>query len=157
MRPGGYRLGGNLSLALGGLALGGLALVRRRWTVFTVQGNSMWRTYPAGSRIVVRRSCRSPRRGDVVIVPRPDPATGWRRVPTAYPDGEPAWFLKRVVAVGGDRPLTSEAALLADDELYLLGETDGSWDSRRLGPCPADAVSGVVVGRLSSSARAVGR
>jgi signal peptidase I len=109
-------------------------------------------SYPAGSRVLVRKARSGIRRGAVVIVPHPDPETGWQLTAPPPTEGEPSWFLKRVTAVAGD-PLPGDPdVVLAAGTLYLLGENDQSWDSRALGPCPVAAVCGVVVTTLSRSA-----
>lgn len=124
--------------------------VRRHWLVITVYGVSMSTSYPAGSRVLVRRRRSAPNRGDVVLVPHPDVDAGWQLTASPPADGSPSWFLKRVTAIAGDPLPDQPGGLLPLGTVYLLGENDQSWDSRRLGPCPVAAVSGVVVATLSS-------
>lgn len=106
-------------------------------------------SYPAGSRVLVKRTKSGIRPGTVVIVPHPDPDTGWQLTAPPASEGEPAWFLKRVSAVAGDPLPGQPETVLTAGTIYLLGETDQSWDSRTLGPCPVGAVSGVVVAMLA--------
>ena len=137
--------------AAAGAASAAIAMraARRRWLVITVYGVSMSTSYPAGSRVLVRRRQSAPNRGDVVLVPHPDVDAGWQLTASPRADGSPPWFLKRVTAIAGDPVPDRPGDRLSPDTVYLLGENDQSWDSRRLGPCPVAAVSGVVVATLS--------
>lgn len=117
--------------------------------------------------LYVRTADRRPDRGAVVAVPQPPVAQAY-----LGPLGMPAevLLLKRVAAVGGDVVCSDEAAVrwpggrapvgavdrrgrplprwagcrrLAADELFLLGDTPASFDSRHFGPVSRSAVAGV--------------
>jgi signal peptidase I len=149
-----------------GLAAAGLlavTIVRRRLVVVEVDGISMRPTYEPGDRVLVRRSRPGGvRRGQVVVIERPDQHGGWSRLPPL--DGRLAgrhWYIKRVAAAPGDRvpaavvdALGSRgAALVPDGKLVVLGDNPRSDDSRRWGYVPGERVLGVVVRQLSGSAR----
>ena len=87
---------------------------------------------------------RRRRVGDVVVVERPVPGSGWEELPPF--DGRLAgrhWNLKRVAAVG-----------VPPGTLFVLGDNPHSEDSKQWGPFPGERLLGVVVARLPR--RAVG-
>lgn len=134
-------------------ALGAVAWrLRRRYVVVTVRGTSMAPTYRPGDRVLVRRGVSGVAADDVVVVGEPDPVTGWRGA--APLDGRVAgrgWYIKRVVAVGGDR-YPVEVGLQGTcprGHVALLGDNVLSSDSRVHGPCPEGQVLGVVVRRMA--------
>jgi signal peptidase I len=132
--------------------------------VVTVRGTSMEPAYHDGDRVIVRRG-RTPRVGQVVVVERPDGTAGWRTRAVPPAGGARAvtdrhWFIKRVVAVPGDRVPRDEVPALADlpedrvpaGKVVLLGDNqEVSLDSRRLGYFPAERVLGTVLWSLSPS------
>ncbi|MEV6109771.1 S26 family signal peptidase [Streptomyces sp. NPDC051940] len=133
---------------------GGALLARRRLAAVTVRGGSMTPTLLPGDVLLVLRGPRTVRRGRIVVVPRPDPATGWRE--PAEPLNARGWYVKRVVAVPGD-PVpdwvagpggTAPGARVPAGMLVLRGDHPRSEDSRRWGYCPADQLYGVMLLRL---------
>ena len=107
------------------LVIGG-GLVRPRRVV--VEGRSMEPTLAPGDRLLVARTRRGLRAGDVVAVRDPRDR---RRV-----------LVKRIGAV-------------LEDGLVLHGDNPGaSTDSRTFGPVPSSAVLGLVVRRYAPSWRA---
>jgi signal peptidase I len=139
-------------LAIAGLVtfLGAAAwLVRRRYVAVTVEGESMSPTYPAGSRVLVRRTGpEAIRRGQVVVF-------------TGFPpvlDGRARFVIKRAAAVPGDPvPRDTVPALRSVPEqhipprrLVVLGDRpDHSYDSRQYGYLAAERIMGVVVRSLT--------
>lgn len=135
-------------------ALGAAAWrLRSRYVVITVRGTSMEPTYRPGDRVLVRRGVSGMAADDVVVVGEPDPVTGWRGA--APLDGRVTgrgWYIKRVVALGGDR-YPVEVGLRGAcprGHVALLGDNVLSTDSRVHGPCPEGQVLGVVVRRMAS-------
>jgi signal peptidase I len=142
MRPAARRAGTTAAVA----ALAGLAVwARRRLVAVTVEGLSMYPAYRPGDRVLVhRRPLAAVRVGDVVVVERPVPGSGWEELPPF--DGRLAgrhWNLKRVAAVG-----------VPPGTLVVLGDNPHSEDSKQWGPFPGERLLGVVVTRLPR--RAVG-
>ncbi|HEX2374802.1 MAG TPA: signal peptidase I [Actinomycetota bacterium] len=140
------------ALALGALVAAGLAARRARLEPMLVQGGSMRPTLAPGQRIAVAPLLRPPRRGDLVVLARPD-----REV------------VKRAVGLPGERVRLHDGRLEIDGqavpEPYLAGgsgsgELDlqlgpaeylvlgdhraASTDGRDFGPVGADAVVGRV-------------
>lgn len=138
------------------LTVAGAALVaRRRLVAVTVDGESMAPTFRDRDRVLVAR--RAPgrlRRGDVVVVERPRPGSGWREL--RPPDGSLAgreWYVKRAVALPGDPvPEVARTAAAVDTvppaALIVVGDNPRSNDSKQWGLFPADRLLGVVVARL---------
>jgi signal peptidase I len=137
---------------------GSILWARRGLVAVTVEGLSMYPAYRPGDRVLVRRrSLAAVRLGDVVVVERPVPGSGWRSLPR--PGGPVAgrqWILKRVAALPGHplpEGLGAAAGTTADGQvppatLVVLGDNPHSEDSRRWGPFPGERVLGVVVARL---------
>lgn len=108
-----------------------------------------------------------PQVGSVVAVPQPGSARAYlsglgmpdetlliKRVvaagsdPVCLVNGTLRFPSGRVPVLGTDRrgeplPVWSGCRRLADDELFLLGDTDSSFDSRYFGPIDAAAIAGV--------------
>jgi signal peptidase I len=141
------------------LALGSaLVVLRRRLVIVRVDGTSMRPALEPGDRVLVRR-CRldQVRRGQVVVVQRPDERAGWgEHAPVDRRLDGRGWYIKRAAAVPGD-PLpavvrgavgTAEATV-PTGKLVVLGDASRSDDSRRWGYVPADRVLGVVARPLT--------
>ncbi len=139
-------------------------LVRSRYLVVEVVGTSMVHTLENGDIVYSDRGAQ-PQRGDIVIVDvseQPDFAGIGTEI-----------IIKRVIAVGGDRikcdggvvylatdggeyePLEEDyiegrntvefECTVAEGEIYVMGDNrEGSMDSRRVGPLPAEDVLGTV-------------
>ncbi|MEY9841009.1 S26 family signal peptidase [Streptacidiphilus sp. EB103A] len=143
---------------LSALALGGFFL-RSQYLVISVEGMSMAPSLKDGDRLLARR-CRahSVRAGEIVIVVRPDPVSGWK-APGAASQSEGtgvAWYVKRAIAVGG-QPVPAEFAAQARVDpgervpagtLLILGDNPRSDDSKQWGPCPDHLVRGRVLRRF---------
>jgi signal peptidase I len=140
------------------LTLGGWAIARRRLVVVRVEGISMTPTYKPGDRVLVRRcTADKVRRGQVVVIERPEEGTGWSNLPPL--DGRLAgrrWYIKRAAAVPGEpAPRAVLEALGISDtavpagELVVLGDNPRSDDSRRWGYVPGERVLGVVIRRMT--------
>ena len=146
-------------IGLSGLVGLGLATsARLRLVAVTVDGRSMEPTLRDGDRVLVlRRDLRRVRRGNVVVVERPEPGVGWGhlRAPKWHLDGR-SWYVKRAVALPGDpvpdsvAPAVAAApqAVVPADSLVVIGDGVNSSDSRRWGYFPADRLLGIVVARL---------
>jgi signal peptidase I len=128
-------------------AVSAAAQGRRRYTLVTVRGCSMEPTYRDGEQVLVRR--RSPRlriaRGDVAV---------FRNPPHEDADGppEPAWLVKRIIAVPGDdlpRGISVDSALhgatLPAGFVVVRGDNARSRDSRHFGLVAASDILGTVV------------
>ena len=123
------------------LACGCALLARRTLVVVTVIGTSMVPTFRPGDRVLVRRTSRV-RRGQVVV---------------ARPPGFLSLVIKRIAAVAGNevpaavRPATT-GSTVPQGTVVLIGDGDGSTDSREWGPIAVRDVVGVVVARLGGAA-----
>jgi signal peptidase I len=139
------------------ILLAGVAavLARRRLVAVTVDGNSMSPALHDGDRVLVtRRRLRRVRSGDIVVVERPRPGSGWRHLPPPehrVPDRQ--WYVKRAVALPGE-PVPNQvraaagAATVPPEALVVIGDNPDSSDSKQWGFFPADRLLGVVVARL---------
>ncbi|MEU5980129.1 S26 family signal peptidase [Streptomyces sp. NPDC047315] len=120
--------------------------VRRCYVAVTVRGPSMEPTLTHGDRVLIRRGARGLRRGDIVVVARPDLETSWRQRPPVSGDlTATEWFIKRAVALAGD-PFAGEP--VPAGHLAAVGDGPYSDDSRNHGACPVDQVLGIVIRRL---------
>ena len=125
------------------LLAGGLTLLRRRFVVVAVTGDSMLPTLRPGDRVLVRRvPLHRVDRGQLVVVANP------RDLPS-LPDNPP-WLVKRAVALPGD-PVPAVLggdgdARVPPGKLLILGDNRGrSYDSRRAGYFAAEGLLGVVI------------
>jgi signal peptidase I len=140
---------------LGGLlaaVAGAVVVLRRRFVVVDVEGNSMEPTVGFDDRLVVRRVRPGALRvGDIVVFERPyrdvpDGPWAWRPVAP-----ERHWLIKRLAALPGD-PAPSDVpgsgATVPRAAVAVLGDNrDASIDSREFGYVPVDRVLGVAVRR----------
>lgn len=104
-------------------AVAAVVVIRRRWVVVVVRGDSMLPAYADGQRVLARRVHRRVRVGDVAAFARP-----------GGPDTE--WLVKRV------------AEVQPDGSLIVLGD-NGGFDSRDFGALSARDVRAVLVRRLA--------
>ncbi|HEU5127572.1 MAG TPA: S24/S26 family peptidase [Glycomyces sp.] len=139
------------------LWLGALALVaavalliesvrqlRRRWVLVKVEGASMEPALHDGDEVLAKRTRRI-ETGQVVVAAAPDPALGWaepRKARLGRPGG--AWWVKRVAAGPGE-PAPGSGGAVPAGHYFLLSDNPAGEDSRRHGPCPAEAVAGVMI------------
>ena len=126
-------------------ALAVLVAGRRRLALVTVRGVSMEPSFHDGDRLLARRSRGVPRRGDVVVVERPDDP----RARTLSP-----YLVKRVVAVEGDPtsaddlPPPVRDTYVPPGHVVLRGDNPHtSLDSRVVGYFDARRVRFVVLSR----------
>jgi signal peptidase I len=129
------------ALALGGLGLAavvaaGLAARRARLEPMLVKGDSMRPTLSPGQRIAVAPLLRPPRRGDLVVVRRPQ-STG--APPRGSPDPSGSLeVVKRVVGLPGEQVRLRAGRLEVDGrplpEPYLPGGSGAGELDLRLGP-----------------------
>lgn len=120
----------------------GLMILRRRWVVVQVVGNSMYPTLSSGQRIIVRRRRYSRCEvGDVIVFRTPE-----------HLRSPPPWRVKRVVAVGGNQvPRFMEGAAYANSSVpqgfvVVRGDADQTEDSRHLGLIPLETIVAVIAG-----------
>jgi signal peptidase I len=134
------------ALLLGGLVVRAIRLSRRRWVFVTVRGESMAPTLRDGQRLLARRNPQGAiQRGDVVVFRAPDADDELAR------RALPAWRVKRVVGLAGDRvPEWLRAARSAAGEripaghFVVRGDNTRSEDSRQLGFIPIADIIAVV-------------
>jgi signal peptidase I len=145
--------------------IAGVLGIALRWlfAVITVDGLSMQPTLNHGDRLLVRRtSATRIRSGQIVLVQRPDPRTGWSTSGSrpSRVDGA-AWYVKRAVAVAGD-PVPPELAArctaqlgtqVPAGKLLVIGDNPLSDDSKKWGYCPDRLVFGVVLRTMRDGAR----
>ncbi|NUR60412.1 MAG: hypothetical protein HOV87_17390 [Catenulispora sp.] len=146
------------ALAIAAAAAAAVLWARRRLVLITVDGISMTPTYQPGDRLMVSRRLRGlPAVGQVVVVERPVPGSGWRGLkPLDRSLDNRRWLVKRVAAVPGDpipelvrqRLGLPDGARVGGGEIVLLGEHADSEDSKLWGGFPVDRVLGVVLRRL---------
>jgi len=123
--PGVLRSGlATLVLVLGATAIGyGTHCALRRWVVemFRVPSVSMAPTIARGERIVADKRARTPRRGDVIVF----------HVRNA--DGYDVAYVKRVIAVGGDRiAFRDDVPILNGRALPQILKSDGAQPGSRV-------------------------
>jgi signal peptidase I len=132
------------------LVTAGLVAVRARLLLVTVRGHSMVPTLVDRQRLLVRRTRRAPRRGEVVVftLRRPGPSR----------PRDPGCLVKRVVAVPGD-PLPPWVPVQRPDLrsvpegfVVVAGDNPRSLDSRRLGLIDRRDILGVVPNSRRSTA-----
>jgi signal peptidase I len=124
----------------------------RRWLfVVNVHGESMRPTLGDGDRVLARRTTLARvRRGDLVILERPDDTLRWTRPPTGRTATAARLLIKRVAAIPGD-PTPQHTArhtepLVPPGHLVAFGDNlHRSLDSKQIGYFPEDRVVGVVV------------
>lgn len=142
-----------------GIALAALIVwLRRHLVVVDVDGRSMQPTLHEGDRVlVVRRSLRHIRSGDIVVVENPLRQPSGAAARASRNLAGHTWMIKRAAAVPGDPvPLSLAAvvsaaagALVPDRRLLVLGDNPAhSADSRQHGYVAGDRVLGVVVHRF---------
>jgi signal peptidase I len=124
------------------LLTAGFVIVRYRWLLATVRGNSMAPTFTDGQRILVSRVRRFPRRDEVVVFSTA-PVAG-----VAEPGDDPPYRVKRVCAVPED-PLPDWLGnhgnpLVPQGFVVVAGDNPRSQDSRQLGLIDRRDVLGVV-------------
>lgn len=128
---------------LGAVVVGtAAALVRFAVLVVHVDGASMRPSYEPGVVVIaIRRQLdRAAQPGDIVVVRVPSP--DWHAVdPLAAAQ---VLVVKRVM----DPPEQPGYPRLTPSELWVEGDGQNSYDSRRFGPVRRDAVVGRVLGRL---------
>ena len=135
-----------------------LLVLRGYFVVVTVTGGSMAPGLMPGDRLLVRRKAKHGLRvGHIVVFGQQrDECLGWDSDVSPPPI---QWTIKRVVALPGDAvpavacPAAGGLAVVPPDMLVVLGDNDGSVDSRTWGFLPAADVLGVAVRRLSPSGR----
>ncbi|MEV4112456.1 S26 family signal peptidase [Nonomuraea sp. NPDC049695] len=145
-------------IAVAGVALT-VVLLRRRYLVVTVEGESMLPSYRPGERVLVRRTPPDSLRAGQVAVLSGSPHAPSGERPSA-PDEmslSPRWIIKRVAAVPGD-PIprdtvpalrTAPGTRVPAGRLVMLGDNpDRSYDSRLAGYMTADRLFGVVLRKL---------
>lgn len=86
-----------VAILLGVALLAFLVAKNPFFAIHRIAGVSMWPTYSGGEWIVVSKASRPPQRGEIVVLEPTDDGGTW---------------LKRVVALGGERVLVSEGDLL---------------------------------------------
>jgi signal peptidase I len=138
-------LAGGLAVAAGGAVW----VLRRRYLAVRVHGPSMQPTLRSGQLVLARRTrLDRVRRGQLVVVAFPPDPPGVPPVPD-----NPRWLIKRAAALPGD-PVPAEVhasgavpdATVPAGRLIVLGDNSAaSFDSRRAGYFPGDALFGVVV------------
>jgi|HubBroStandDraft_4_1064222.scaffolds.fasta_scaffold01725_7 signal peptidase I len=139
--------------------VGAILILRRRFAVVTVTGQSMVPALADGDRVLVRRvRLGRIRAGDVVVVEKPDGEAGWRKPPANRVAGH-EWLIKRAAAVPSDPLPDSFRAcwpalpdeLVPAGKLVVLGDSPaGSYDSRVIGYIPGERLLGVVARRMTA-------
>ncbi|MDX3312766.1 S24/S26 family peptidase [Streptomyces sp. NPDC054884] len=133
------------------LAVAVIFWIQRSFVAVTVNGLSMSPAYKTGDRVLIRRGTRGLHKGRIVVVVRPDIETGWGRNPLVVRDVQAhRWYIKRVVALGGERypeKLDRDGAV-PQGHVMVVGDNPRSVDSKQHGPCPTHQILGIVVRRL---------
>lgn len=136
------------------IATAAVWLLRRRFAVVTVVGQSMQPAFTAGDRVLVHRARPAElRSGQVIVLGQPSPA-GRRQSRTSRRVSDASWMIKRVAALPGDPALSDHlpvevaeaSARVPPGKLVVLGDNAAiSRDSRQLGYFASDQVLGIVV------------
>jgi signal peptidase I len=145
-----------LALAFTGVLVAALSVLSglRRLFVVTVHGGSMEPGLRDGDRLLARRvTVAALRRGDVVVLERPDDELRWTGPPHPRATARADLLIKRVAALPGDPPPRDAVPALADhpaalvppNHLVALGDNHHSLDSKQIGYFPADRLLGVVL------------
>ncbi|MFJ2023124.1 S26 family signal peptidase [Streptomyces sp. NPDC087897] len=127
-------------------------LLRRRFTVVTIEGTSMEPTLSPGDQVVVkRRGIDRIRSGDIVVLLPPRTRNHYESL-----DGS-AWNIKRAAAVPGDPvpagiPGADGLTEVPAGALVVFGDNPDSIDSRHRGLFSADRMLGVATRRLGGPA-----
>jgi len=127
-----------------------LVLIRRRFVVVRINGESMSPSYRPGEKILLRRRTHTRIHvGDVVMFERPDDDGNWDKPVTARLAAR-RWLIKRVAGVGGDPvPLGTAnprgTQTVPGGCFVAFGDASRSFDSRHFGFVPAERVIGTVV------------
>jgi signal peptidase I len=133
-----------------------LLVLRRYFIVVTVNGGSMAPALMPGDRLLVRRKATHGLRAGLIVVfrqPR-DECLVWER---DVPPPPIRWTIKRVAALPGDAvpavacPAVGGLDVVPPGMLVVLGDNDGSVDSRTWGFLPVADVLGVAVRRFGPS------
>ncbi|MYV99293.1 hypothetical protein GT354_13560 [Streptomyces sp. SID3343] len=125
-------------------------VVRSRFALVRVTGDSMAPTFADGDRLLIRRT-RRVGRGEAVVFGNPVPG---------FDDGagELRWLVKRVTATPGDpvpadvRERVPAGPVVPPGALVVRGDGVRSQDSRHFGYVPVSTVLGVVLGRVLAGA-----
>lgn len=127
-----------------------LGILRWRYWVVIVRGQSMEPTLRDGDRLLGRRcGVRRLRTGHVVIFREPDLIDGVRRPAWLTGAGRDSWVIKRVAATSGDpvpdsvRAATAGATVVPRRAIVVLGDDPVGRDSRDWGFIPANHVLGI--------------
>lgn len=141
------------------IATAAVWMLRRRFAVVTVVGQSMQPALSAGDRVLVRRTrLAGLHLGQVIVLKRPVPA-GRRQSRPSRRVSDAAWMIKRVAALPGDPALSDHlpadvvkaSARVPPGKLVVLGDNAGiSNDSRQLGYFASDQLLGIVLRSINS-------
>ncbi|MEU9758947.1 S26 family signal peptidase [Streptomyces sp. NPDC047987] len=136
---------------------------RKYLLLLDVSGGSMTPTYQDGDRLLaVRAPSRLVRRGTVIALrlePGPPDRTDADRPAPDRP--APTCMIKRVAALGGERPPTetvpdrpASMGVVPPRHVFVVGDNRASsWDSRHTGPVPLTRLTGIVLFRVRSASR----
>lgn len=122
------------------LMIEGVRQLRRRWILVKVEGTSMEPGLHDGDEVLAKRT-RGIEVGQVAVVAAPDPRLGWAEIAKRH---RGPWWVKRVAAGPGE-PMPGGGGPVPAGHYFLLGDNPAGDDSRRHGPCPAAAITGVMI------------
>ena len=139
-----------------------LVVIRTCLIVVTVTNKSMSPTLASGDRVVVLRKRWAPRlrKGQIVVVTLPHAHS------ESHTDLEALFYIKRLVALGGETVEAASSGLSSEEilsdqrgkrwrvppgSLFVLGdnEREQSIDSRTWGPLPEQSVQGILLFKLA--------